>query len=85
MPNRDGFGPYSLYTNGGRGFRSYGQGNGLGLAVLLGGVVGYGYHMYKRRHRPVLDHLGIDEGFTLQQEKTILENRLNQIEELMDH
>lgn len=83
MPNRDGLGPSNFNPYYGGGYRSYGRGNTFGLAVIIGAAIGYGYHIYMNNHRPKAGGRNLDEGFSLEQEKSILEERLDRIKELM--
>ena len=85
MPGRDGLGPVGQGPLTGRGLGSCGKGSAIGAAVGVGTVIGYGCRMYKRSRGAGFRGRGAGSGLSLDQEKTMLEERLNQIKDLMGH
>ncbi len=81
MSNRDGRGPINAGPGTGRGLGSCGRGSAIGTAVGVGAAIGYG--MYKGRRRAGFKGRGNRQGFSLEQEKNMLEERIDQIKELM--
>ena len=81
MPGRNGTGPVGAGALTGRGLGSCGRGSAIGTVVGVGAAIGYG--MYKGRRRAGFNGRGNRQGFSLEQEKNMLEERIDQIKELM--
>lgn len=81
MSNRDGRGPANAGRGSGRGLGSCGRGSAIGTVVGVGAAIGYG--LYKGRRGPGYRGRGTTQGFSLEQERNILVERLDQIKELI--
>lgn len=81
MSSRDGRGPANAGPGTGRGLGSCGRGSTIGTVVGVGAAIGYG--LYKGRRGAGSRGRGANQGFSLEQEKNMLVERLDQIKELM--
>ena len=77
MSGRDGLGPMGAGPGTGRGLGTCGKGLAVGTAI------GYGCRMYSRNRGKGFRGLGVRSNLSLEEEKNLLEERLNQIKDLM--